>query len=90
MEEDNTNNEQKLFQAILNNDKETVQDLLLQTDPELEFDYRNEEGKSTLDLATILGRSEILELLLQKCEITTNTSGKLKKKRSVHSSQEGI
>ena len=73
--------EVKLFQAILNNDKENFEDLL-KSESEIDFSQRNEDNRTMMDIAVILGRREVLELLLQKDDILctrlcTDASGKI-------------
>ena len=67
--------EQQLFQAILDNDRDKIEELL-QEESEIDVHQYNSDGRTPLDLAAITGRSDILKLLLQKCDtIKSNSSG---------------
>ena len=57
-----TSNQEKLFEAVLNNDVDKVSDLL---EGEIDINTMNEEGRTPLMQAVASGFDRIVELLLQ-------------------------
>lgn len=63
-------------QGIIDNDKTTIEEIL-NDDADINLNERDEDGRSSIDLAVILGRHEILEKLVHRCNSTilSNSSG---------------
>lgn len=66
-----------ISQGIIDNDENVIEEIL-NDETEINLNDRDEDGQSLIDLAVILGRCEILEKLILKCDNTTilsNSSG---------------
>ena len=74
---------EKLFQLIEKDDLDGLNELL---EDEFDFSIRNKDGKRALELSALLGRKNIIELLIQKEDNinVANSSGRNKRDLVLH------